>query len=63
MKDATSCDKKARSRNNDFELSNDKMNTIRRNFIFASKDLQRLNLIFRTKILIKSSFKRLKNSR
>ena len=61
MKEATSRDEKARSRDADFNLSDDEMNTIQRKFTLTSKDLQRLNLIFRTKALIRSLFKRLKN--
>ena len=61
MKKAISRNEKAKLRNADFNLRNDEMNTIRRKFIFASENLQRLNLFFRTKALIKSSFKRLKN--
>ena len=63
MKEATSRNKKATSCDVNLDLNDDKMNTIRRKFTFASENLQRLYLIFRTKILIKSSFKRLKNSR
>ena len=63
MRKTISRDEKARSYDADLDLSNDKMNTIRRKFTFASEDLQRSNLIFRAKALIKSSFKRLKNSR
>ena len=63
MKEATSRDKKAILCDVNLDLNDDKMNIIRREFTFASENLQRLNLIFRTKILIKLSLKRLKNSR
>ena len=46
MKKATSCNKKARLRDVDLNLSDNEMNIIRKKFIFALKDLQRSDLIF-----------------
>ena len=63
MKETTSRDEKMKSRDADLNLSDDKINTIRKEFTFISEDLQRSDLIFRTKALIKLSFKRSKNSR
>ena len=63
MKKKTLRNKKMKSCDADLNLSDDEMNTIQREFSFTSKDLQRLNLIFRVKTLIRLSFERLKNLR
>ena len=63
MKEIISRDKKVRLYNVNLDLSNDKIKIIRRELIFASENLQRSDLIFRAKALIRSLFKRLKNLR
>ena len=46
MKEIISRDKKVKLCNINLDLSDNEINTIRKEFTFASKDLQRLNLNF-----------------